>query len=432
MFSMQRLSKEFLNKLLFPLLFFLCACSYGHKDDASLHCVHLVDSNGIAQTVSSNHQLDRLSQVDFSQKQPYQRVLRVYDQGGTKKCILTTYHPNGYLWQYLEGEDFAANGIYHEFFPNGQKKIEAFVIAGPCDISPTSIKQWQFHGIAHVWNEQGIQLAEISYYKGQLHGPSIYYHLNGKIEKTLHYDYDALSGETTCFYPDGSMRMKQQFVSGKPHGHSLGYFKGEAPSFIEEYNNGLLETGIYYNKNGTIISQIANGFGQKAFYEGGSLFCLCEYQNGIQQGKVDTFYKNGDLASTYCIKDHKKHGEEITYYSISETKSKTPKPKLSIQWVDDQVQGIVKTWYQSGTLESQREMLQNCKNGHLISWYQDGSILCMEEYENDKLVSGSYFKKGDSQPVSKVHNGSGLATIYDGKTGGFLRKVTYANGIPAK
>jgi hypothetical protein len=55
--------------------------------------------------------------------------------------------------------------------------------------------------------------------------------------------------------------------------------------------------------------------------------------------------------------------------------------------------------------------------------------MLMEEYDNDILVKGSYLKKGDKQPVSKVENGKGIATIYDSR-GHFQKKITYEKGIP--
>lgn len=55
--------------------------------------------------------------------------------------------------------------------------------------------------------------------------------------------------------------------------------------------------------------------------------------------------------------------------------------------------------------------------------------MLVEEYENTKLMTGSYYKKNQSAPVSTIFNGNGTATLYDDE-GIFLRKVTYVKGKP--
>ena len=89
------------------------------------------------------------------------------------------------------------------------------------------------------------------------------------------------------------------------------------------------------------------------------------------------------------------------------------------------------TQYESGTLESQREMHDNKKHGLFFAWFQEGDLMLMEEYENDLLIKGSYYKKWEKKPISKIENGSGLATIFD-KEGKFLKKITYEKGLPQK
>ena len=51
----------------------------------------------------------------------------------------------------------------------------------------------------------------------------------------------------------------------------------------------------------------------------------------------------------------------------------------------------------------------------------------MEEYEEDKIVSGHYYKKNQKEPISNISNGNGNATLYD-EQGIFLRKVQYVKG----
>jgi hypothetical protein len=53
----------------------------------------------------------------------------------------------------------------------------------------------------------------------------------------------------------------------------------------------------------------------------------------------------------------------------------------------------------------------------------------MEEYENDLLMKGTYFKRGEKSPVSKIEAGKGIATLHTGD-GIFVRKCPYEKGHP--
>ena len=53
--------------------------------------------------------------------------------------------------------------------------------------------------------------------------------------------------------------------------------------------------------------------------------------------------------------------------------------------------------------------------------------MLVEEYEEDRLIKGQYYKKNGRDPVSMVFNGNGTAMLYD-ERGVFLKKVTYVKG----
>jgi hypothetical protein len=55
--------------------------------------------------------------------------------------------------------------------------------------------------------------------------------------------------------------------------------------------------------------------------------------------------------------------------------------------------------------------------------------MLIEEYENDLLFKGSYYKKGDKKAVSTIESGNGTASLYTSE-GLFLKKVSYEKGKP--
>jgi antitoxin component YwqK of YwqJK toxin-antitoxin module len=190
----------------------------------------------------------------------------------------------------------------------------------------------------------------------------------------------------------------------------------------------MLLSGTYYNSEGKAISHVENSAGFQAVFENQTLTSLIEYQKGIIEGEVKNFNPKGQLVSLYHIKDGMKDGEEWEYYPSDEAK---PSPKLCIQWKEDTLQGTVKTWYENHVLESQREMHDNKKHGPAYAWFKDGSLMLSEEYENDQLTKGTYFKKDSKRPISKIENGKGIATISD-KDGRLIKKIVYEKGIPEK
>jgi hypothetical protein len=101
------------------------------------------------------------------------------------------------------------------------------------------------------------------------------------------------------------------------------------------------------------------------------------------------------------VKDNEKHGEEIYYWPKLSSQTE-PLPKLSIEWNQGKMQGVVKSWYQSGVQESSREMSHNVKQGLLTAWYKDGKLMMIEEYENDRLKEATTSKKARPNPSHKL------------------------------
>ena len=408
------------------------ACNYSpHTQDAPLVSIQIQDRNGLTETISTPERLVGFETTNFSSSQPYKKVVRVYKQNGKNTAKITTYHPNGTIWQYLETQDMRALGPYKEWYSNGALKIEANVIGGVADINPSAQKDWLFDGVARVYDDQSRPVAEIPYDRGSLEGEAKYYYPNQNVEKTLLYHNNELHGNVMEYEVDGALRSKVGYQAGEKAGLSEGYWAQDQLSWKEQYSNGLLLDGQYFSSNGELISEIKNGHGFQILFEDGYMKQKVEIRKGKPEGIVQIFTASGELSSSYHVKQGKKHGEELEYYFSYEVDedAATPLVKLSVPWVDDTISGIVKTWYSNGKLESQREVSRNKKTGTALAWYCDGGLMYMEEYEEDRLVKGTYYKKNQKDSVSSVQNGSGIATIFD-ENGTFVRKVQYIKGKP--
>lgn len=414
--------------LFLPFFLLLQSCSKsspGSKEE-SIVSMQLLDRNGFSETISSKERLENYQKIDFTTPQPYEKVLRIFSKDKEKRShsIVTSYHPNGYLWQYLEVIDGRANGVYKEYFPTGVLKIEARLIEGMGDVSEKAQLSWVFEGKNTVYDENGKLAAEIFYEKGSLQNNSLYYYPNGNLQKTIPYKDNAIDGAITLLREDGSLLEKIEYKNGKKNGVSFGYWEGENLRYKETFENDLLMEASYFSPEGTLLGGIKEGKGTQYRFEGKTLFSSVEYKKGSPEGKVEFFQKNGSLSHFYTIKNGQKNGEEWHYYSHTEKLS----PKLYLFWDQDSLQEA-KTWYENGVMESHKKLNQNKKHGLCIAWFADNSVMFLETYEQDKLIKASYFEKGNKTPVSTIEKGKGIAMLYN-KDGHFMKKIMYDKGMP--
>lgn len=421
--------KHFIYSILILALLNSCGTRAPQDNSSMVTSMQIIDRNGFAETISNKDRLFQYKNVDFLKSQPYQKVLRVFGRNtqGQITSKITSYHDNGQLWQYLETIDGRAHGLYREWFPNGQLKIESYLIEGVADIHDLAQASWVFDGMSRVFTDRGDLVAEIHYEKGVLHTPSRYFHVNGTLQKIIPYQHGLIEGDIQIYDESGNLLEQISYSAGQKHGSAHCSWATKSPQYLETYDADLLLEASYHEADGRLVAQIHHGTGQQALFKNGVLYSLIEYKNGIPEGLVSLFDPDGSLHSTYVIQNGKKEGEEWEYYPSKEQDK--PQPKLCVHWHDDKLQGIIKTWYFNGVLESQREINGNKKQGLCFAWYKNGDLMLMEEYENDLLVKGSYFKKGDKNCVSKIESGKGCATLYTGD-GIFLRKVAYEKGNP--
>ena len=410
---------------------FLASCvsrSAYYADDLNLASIHLVDRDGLTEAISNEERLKNFEEIDFFTPQPYQKVLRVFgrDVKGDTRAYITTYHPNGQIKQYLEVINNRACGAYREWHLNGKIKVEATIIEGSADINRAAEKSWLFDGPSKAYGENGELIACINYCRGSLEGISLYYHSNGSIWKEIPYKNNAISGEVRIYLDSGALFQTMHYENGLKSGKALRYWPDLMLAANEYYDQGGLINGIYLSQEGIIIAEIKQGNGYRAVFSKEVLSELHEYHSGFPQGEVKIFNALGHLSRIYHVKNDLKHGEELFYYPSCAGELK---PKLSISWYEGKIQGLVKSWYDNQAMESQREMSENKRNGVSTAWYRDGQLMMIEQYENEVLKKGDYYRKGYKQPLSQVLNGEGTVTLFDSE-GNYLRKIPYLNGKP--
>jgi antitoxin component YwqK of YwqJK toxin-antitoxin module len=429
--------KNIIYAILFLLFLTFTSARQVKKTPLPLASVHIVDRNGFSETVSAKERLKQIQQTDFLTPQPYQKVLRIYarDSKGNLRSIVTSYHSNGNPKQFLEILNGRAFGNYWEWHENGVLRISSKVIGGDADITQAAERSRLFDGTCRVWDEKGRLTAEIPYSQGILQGESIHFHESGKIWKRIPYVNGQAQGIMEIHKAEGGLLQQTTYVQNNKHGTSTRFWDANRIASREEYNQGRLETGEYFDVEGKLVSVIDGGAGFRVTFGKDSINELQEYKSGILDGMVKVFTARGYLKHSYHIKNSIKHGEEIEYYEqasligIKSCENTSPHPKISFNWSEGQISGPVKTWYLNGQQESRREMANNKKIGLATVWYKDGNLMMIEEYDQNKLIRGDYFRREEKIPVTQVIAGSGTATIFDAE-GRFLRKTNYTNGKP--
>lgn len=394
-------------------------------DPQKITSINILDRNGLSQTISAKERLGEYEKTDFLAPQPYQKVMRVYgkQKNGSVCAQITSYHPNGEVKQFLETVNNRAFGRYCEWFPNGQLKIQAYVIGGVADLNTQAEDSWLFEGVNRAWDEEGNLIAEIPYYKGELYGIACYYHPSGSLWKQTPYVKNQIDGMQCTYLKDGSLLLTTEYTQGVKNGESIRYWNSESVAYIEHSVSGKLMEATYYTQKGHVVAEINAGNGYRAIFGKYNVQELHQFKQGVQEGVVKIFDDNSQLVRTYEIHQGEKHGIETDYFPGSS------QPKLLLTWNQGLLEGCVKTWYESGNLESQKEMSQNLKNGLLTAWYRSGALMLVEEYDCDSLLKGEYYRLGEKIPVSKIAKGQGVATLFNPE-GNFSKKVHYQNGRP--
>lgn len=417
-----------MKNFLVLVVIFLTGCHSGYYqfvDYDQISCLSLVDRDGFTTTVQTKERLDQYAGVDFLTPQSYQKVMCIYrrDNSGNVPAFVTSYYPNGQVCQYLELVNARAQGCYQEWHENGRLKVSGQIIGGEGDLTDAAAKTWIFDGCCQAWTNTGQLEATIQYQLGALEGESIYYHANGQVKKRISHRQNIVEGTSETYNDCGTLVERANYRQGLRDGISERFNDSGDLIAEESYSAGRLLNASYYNDQGQVVAKIENGHGYQAQLENGVVRQLFEFRNGLPEGEVKLYDQEGRLVNRLHVKNGKKHGEELVYYPAP-VGTQVLQPKLSIMWFDDKIHGLVKSWYADGTMESQRELSNNVRNGLATAWYRNGSVMLMEEYDHDKLVKGEYFKRGERRPESKIADGTGIATLYDAD-GNLAQKVHY-------
>jgi antitoxin component YwqK of YwqJK toxin-antitoxin module len=176
-----------------------------------------------------------------------------YYQGSPFSGIVFDKAPNGKKILDANYSNGNLNGPYIEWHDNGKKKSEVFYVNGKID-----------NGIYYTYDREGNKLSAITYSN----------HIKIKEEK---YKYGKLNGITTEWYENGELKSETFYKNGIKDGMSRSY----------NYLGKVTEET--YNVAGTTGKTT-----KYEYYDNGNPRLKSEYENNIQHGITTEWYEGGE------------------------------------------------------------------------------------------------------------------------------------------
>jgi antitoxin component YwqK of YwqJK toxin-antitoxin module len=174
-----------------------------------------------------------------------------------------------------------------DFFESGDIKQE---VLGIGTLDSTMMVREYYEGY--------IIRAQYEYVEGKMHGKSFGFYADGSIAEVKNFENGELSGFLMRFTEDGKQRAKFMYEDSKMVDGSMFYDNGQPTAELSFDSLGNVSGGVYFHENGNLRSKgnVLNGT--------------------TKVGHWDYFYKNGVLKETGEYIDGKKRGNWEMYDSL--------------------------------------------------------------------------------------------------------------------
>jgi antitoxin component YwqK of YwqJK toxin-antitoxin module len=349
-----------------------------------------------------------------------------YENGNLKSEINTQSGMNIYYTydgkKEMEGKmiDGKREETWTYWYPSGQIR------------SINNYKEDLRHGVQIKYYENGNKQSEIYFENGKREGPAYFWFEDGKKDIEGNFKNDLQNGLWTYWRTDGQKGNEGYFVDGKMHGIWT-YWYGNGQIWKEaEYNMGVKHgKWIIYYENGNLFrkGQFENDkeIGLwKEWYDDGQLKLEGNFENGIMTGKWTGYHENGVKKSLIEYKNGLINGKSYFWfpngkpqtfenYKIIVRESKDTPDKILIE--TSVLHGKYQVFNIKGIEVISGEYFQNLRNGKFVYRNENGGIIREETYKMDKPdgVWKTYYDFGRLESEVNYKNGvkEGKATYYD-------------------
>ncbi len=316
---------------------------------------------------------------------------------GKKQGLSIGYFPNGVKSFEYEWNDDVASGIYKSYTKSGALKTDKELT--------NSENDGYYKGYFDVG--ESILEYKATYKDNFIEGTLYEYYSDGTIYQETTYSNQARNGVQTTYDIDGNVIAEFNFMDDLLHGDYKTFYSNGNPeivanlkedifvgSYFSFHSNGNPYLKINYNDDGKL-----DGLYQE-FTRDGKLWYEFDYVNSKIK-RFRFFDKSGAI-----IHEGKKQGGDLDY------KGYTSDRTLFVEGTYDVRDGKTGTWKfydaNTGALTSKGNYVDDKVMGALTTYYPNGNVQEVTEYDNDvpvgysvyyypnnKIKSQGYFKEGE-------------------------------------
>ncbi len=384
------------------------------------------------------------------------------EQDGVLTDTLMVFHDNGIIKSMLPYDQGKLNGTARYFFNCGDiKEVTHFDKGLRKGLSrlyyPDNKLATEMHfirdtldGPYQTFYVSGNKHEAYGYVNGKMEGAYYEYFSTGGLKEKGKYEGDKKTGMWTGFYDNGGKKYQGTFNDGKRSGTWKTFYKNGNQKEIINYRNGLLsgdyktfdDDGIlhhvqtyeqdtltgqrFYNKEGKILSDESdkNGnFSIQAFFPDGSPDYKATYQNGLLEGEVITYYRNGIKKMIQHFKKGYKEGPLKAFYETGEL-------QYGVDFRNGKEHGYYRSFYENGQINEEGWFQDGLKQQKWVLYDQLGNILERNYYINDQL-HGIYLQYAPgNKPYLKYRYAFGdiIETVQYDSAGNVLNKINFKDG----
>lgn len=404
---------------------------------------------------------------------------------GDLNGLFVSYFPNGKPELVVNMENDLRQGQRVVFYPSGDTLIVdhhvkgartgAFIQYHPNNAIRLTGKLNDDKWIGEVleYHTNGKLSAVLNYQDDRRDGDCIFYHSNGEVKQKIKYKADKIVddfesyhisgqlqskgrykngtrvGQWVSYYFDGKLEQEQEFdENGKENAIQKNYDRDGKLHFEMEYKNGALQSYKFYDKSGAIVVQekrsgkhlnykffdprgVLTSEGLldndeksgvwRYFNEHGVKTRVFRYAEGIADGKVESFYTNGDLNVVENYVDGDLHGLVLAHHPNGELRAEG-------YYRNGNRNGIWFFYYPDGKLKQKLYYDDNQITGWSEEYAVNGLIFTRFHYENDEITKAAYFDVSGN-PLDTIQEYHGEVKVPNPNGIDVLAKNSFKNDV---
>jgi antitoxin component YwqK of YwqJK toxin-antitoxin module/Flp pilus assembly protein TadD len=262
------------------------------------------------------------------------------------------------------------DGPYKYYFPDGSISTSQFYKKGLLDSTMRSY----YYG--------GNLATEGTYRFGNKSGTWKHYLENGKLEYTEEYVNGQLHGKEIYYYEDGKIDTETEYYEGDRHGWVKKYDEAGAVIYNVKFEFGVPVAYTYMDKTGKLLPEIEipGGNGKvKTYFPNGNVSAEFEYTDGLWNGSNIMYHANGKI---------RKQAKEV--YNLTEGPYKyfhsNGQVELDYNFLHDNLHGPAKVYNEKGILTGEGSYYNGLPHGIYKTYDDNGKLKDTRIYYYGDLI----------------------------------------------